>query len=76
MLEGDASYRNNKNVKHSKTPIFFGKAIRHKYEENGSDVWYKGVVVSCLDEDEYDNNCEFEVVYEGSDEKFCCKVGG
>ncbi len=35
---------------------------------------YKGVVVSCLDNDEYDTDCEFEVQYDGSDEKYEVKL--
>ena len=57
-----------------KVPQFFGKCIRHKYEEDGKDVWYKGIVVSCLDENEYDINCEFEVEYEGSEDRYEVKL--
>ena len=56
-------------LKRNKVPVFFGKVIRHKYEEDGKDIWYRGIVVSCLDVDEFDDSCEFEVVYDGSDEK-------
>ena len=34
-------------------------------EEQGKDVWYKGIVNEVLDDDEFDVNCEFTVMYEG-----------
>ena len=60
--------------KKKKTPQFFGKKIRHKYEDDGKDVWFKGVVVSCLDDNEYSTDCEFEVEYEGSTDKYDVKL--
>lgn len=53
-----------------KIPKFFGKVIRHKYDEDRVDIWYRGSVVSVLDEDELDDKCEFEVKYDGNDDKY------
>ena len=48
-------------------PKFYGKIIQHKMfdEEQGKDVWYKGTVTEVLHDDEFDENCEFTVMYEG-----------
>lgn len=71
---GSASSSKGRSNRTKKIPQFFGKTIRHKFEEEGKDVWYKGVVVSVLDDDEYATECEFEVIYEESDEKYEAKL--
>ena len=40
-------------------PKFYGKVIHHKmfHEEQGKDVWYKGIVTEVLDDDVFDMNC-------------------
>ena len=38
--------------------------------EGGKDVWYLGLVVSVLDDNELDEECEFEVLYDGFDDKY------
>ena len=39
-------------------------------EEQGKDVWYKGIVNEVLDDDEFDVNCEFTVMYEGCEDTY------
>ena len=66
--------RKLENRKRKKFLNSLAKKIRHKYEDDGKDVWFKGVVVSCLDDDEYSTDCEFEVEYEGSTDKYDVKL--
>lgn len=39
-------------------------------DEAGEDVWYTGLVTSVLDDDEFDDECEFQAVYDGYDEEY------
>ena len=71
---GATSSSKGRSKQRKKIPQFFGKTIHHKFEEEGKDVWYKDVVVSVLDDDEYATDCEFEVLYEESDEKYEAKL--
>ena len=57
-------------------PKFYGKVIHYKMfeEEQGKDVWYKGIVTEVLDKDEFDVNCEFTVMYEGYEDTYTVKL--
>ena len=52
-----------------KCPTFFGKRIRHKWNLDGKDEWFHGLVVGVLDEDEYSTDCEFQVEYDDDDDE-------
>ena len=71
---GASSSSKGRSKQRKKIPQFFGKTIHHTFEEEGKDVWYKGVAVTVLDDDEYATDCEFEVLYEESDEKYEAKL--
>ena len=58
-------------------PKFYGKIIQHKMfdKEQDKDVWYKGIVTEVLDDDdEFDVNCEFTVMYEGYEDTYTVKL--
>ena len=57
-------------------PIFFGKMIKHKMfdEEEVKDIWYQGVVIEVLDDDEISDDCEFTLKYEGFDDNYEVKL--
>ena len=43
-------------------------------EDEGNAVWYEGKVVTVLDEDEFDDECEFEVEYQGFEDRYTIQV--
>ena len=52
-------------------PKFLGRRIKHKMvNEGGKDVWYLGLVVSVLDDNEFDGECKFKVLYNEFDDKY------
>ena len=61
-------------IERDKIPTFLGKRIKHKMEDEGNDVWYEGKVVTVLDEDEFDDECEFEVEYQGFKDRYTIQV--
>ena len=67
LLQGGSAHR---------VPRFYGKIIQYKMfdEEQGKDVWYKGIVTEELDDDEFDVNWEFTVMYEGYEDTYTVKL--
>ena len=43
-------------------------------KEQDKDVWYKVIVTEVLDDDEFDVNCEFTVMYEGYEDIYTVKL--
>ena len=43
-------------------------------QEKGENVWYEGVVMEVLDDDEYDEDCDFTVSYEGYEDTYEVKL--
>ena len=37
-------------------------------DNDGEDVWYRGTVTEVLDDDEFDDECDFTVEYDGFDD--------
>ena len=60
--------------KETKIPTFLGKRIRHKWCDNGTDKWYHGDVIAVLDDDEYAEECEFHVKYDGFEDPYTIEV--
>jgi len=59
----------------AKIPKFLGKKIRHKMvDDDGKAVWYSGTVVSVLDDNEFNEECEFEVKYDGYEDVYEIQV--
>ena len=51
-------------------PEFFGKRTDHEWKEG----WFKGTVTAIFDDDEFETDCEFEVEYDGYDERILVEV--
>ncbi|XP_065666851.1 uncharacterized protein LOC136087582 [Hydra vulgaris] len=52
-------------------PKFLGKRVKHKMvDDDGKDLWYSGLVVSVLDDNEFDEDCEFQILYNGHEDKY------
>ena len=43
-------------------------------DENGNDEWYNGKAVSVLDDDKFNDECEFQVEYDEYDECYEIQV--
>ena len=69
LISKSSKKQGNDNKKRKRVPTFFGKIIRHKMIDNdGEDVWYRGTVTEVLDDDEFDDECDFTVEYDGFDD--------
>ncbi|XP_066922613.1 uncharacterized protein [Clytia hemisphaerica] len=60
--------------KESKIPTFLCKRIKHKWDDDGFDKWFEGNVITVLDDDEFDDECEFQVAYDGFEDPYVIQV--
>ena len=52
-------------ISRDQRPLFFGKRISHLWNEG----WYKGEVTAVFGDDELDTYCEFEMEYDGFEDR-------